>query len=220
MKLEAYGITDGGWEHPDNEDAIIMDDKRRLYGVVDGCTTRNGVKVNGKEASVRITKYLTSCFDGDIKKTIEQTNSIIYQERKDGEDVGVACLTAGHIDNDYMLKLGHVGDGSSYLIRDNKIKRLSGFDKKPSFIPVVGECEKVDIETYKEQLQAGDCLILTTDGMMASLKPEDILRRVLKGREPKIVVNSLVEEIKKKPRIYKEREYRDDIAIIDILVKS
>ena len=112
-----------------------------------------------------------------------------------------------------------MGDCFSFLIRGNEIEEIGIPDgvREHYIYQVIGE-EKINVRTYERQLQEGDHVILSTDGMMASLSNKDVLDIVIKRATPELVVNSLVEEIKKKPRIYKGREYRDDIGIIDVLL--
>ena len=117
MKLISFGKTVKGEDHLENEDAILVDDKLRLYAVADGVTLPYG----GKEASERALKYLKSFFKGDLKKAIEIVNKKIFNDKTKNPEIGHTTITVCFI-KENKIEIGHVGDSYAFIIRKNKLK--------------------------------------------------------------------------------------------------
>lgn len=223
MKLETFGLTEGGREHPDNEDSLLMDDARKLYAVADGLTTRGPLYGGGKQASSRTIDYFSSNFNKSMERAVREANRLLYKDRQKEnskglkQKIGFSTLTAGFIRNNELC-VGNVGDSFAFLVRGNSIEEITIPDGvRGKYIYQVMGDRNVAVGAYKRKLKHGDHVLLSTDGMMASLSEKNVLDVVTEMQEPKLIVNKLVEEIKKKPRILNDkREYRDDIAIIDI----
>ena len=211
MKLISFGKTEKGEDHLENEDAILTDNKKRLYAVADGVSLPYG----GKEAAERAIKYLKSCFKGDLKKAINFTNKKICEDKLKNPNIGHTTLTVGFI-QEKTLKIGHVGDSYAFIIRKNKIKEITipdGVRGTGILTQVIGQ-SYINVHLYEESLEKGDYIILSTDGMTDILDNKKILDIVKKYKKPKDIVNSLIKETKKKLRIYK-----DDIGVIVIFIQ-
>jgi len=91
MKIISFGETEKGEDHLENEDAILVDDKLKLYAVVDGVTLPYG----GKEAAKRAIKYLKFYFKDDLKKAIENVNKKICENKTKNQEIGSTTLTTG-----------------------------------------------------------------------------------------------------------------------------
>jgi len=211
MKINSFGKTEKGEDHLENEDAILIDDKPRLYAVADGVTLPYG----GKEAAQRAIKYLKSCFKGNLKKAIEIINRKIFDEKKENPEIGHTTLTSVLI-KEKNVEIGHVGDSYALIVRKNKIRELTipdGVRGTSILLQAIGQ-SYVDVHIYKETLEKGDYIILSSDGVTDVLKNKEILNAVKKFKKPKDIVNSLIKKTKNKPRIY-----RDDLSVIVLLVQ-
>jgi len=212
MKIISFGETEKGEDHLENEDAILVDDKLKLYAVVDGVTLPYG----GKEAAKRAIKYLKFYFKDDLKKAIENVNKKICENKTKNPEIGSTTLTTGYIKNK-IINIGHVGDSYAFIVRKNKIKEITSPDGVRGtgiLFQAIGQ-SNINVHSYKEPLQKGDYVIFSTDGVTDALDNKEILAIVKKHKEPKDIVNYLIKETKKKPRFYK-----DDLSVIVLFVQE
>jgi len=212
MKITSFGKTEKGEDHLENEDAVLIDDKLRLYAVADGVSLPYG----GKEAAERAIKHLKSCFKGDIKKAIENVNKKICEDKTKNPEIGHTTLTTGFI-KEKNIEIGHVGDSYAFIVKKNKIKEITtpdGVRGTGILTQAVGQLN-INIHCYDEPLKKGDYIILSTDGVTDVLKNKEILDVIKKYKKPKDIANSLIKETKKKQKFYK-----DDLSVIVIFVKD
>jgi len=211
MKIISFGKTEKGEDHLENEDAILVDNKLRLYAVADGVTLPFG----GKEAAERAIKYLKSYFKNNLKNAIEIVNKKICEDKLKNPTIGCTTLTVGFVKKK-TINIGHVGDSYAFIVRNNRIKEITthdGIRGTGILTQVIGQ-SYINVNLYEESLEKGDYIILSTDGMTDILDNKKILDIVKKYKKPKDIVNSLIKETKKKLRIYK-----DDIGVIVIFIQ-
>ncbi|NIM47428.1 MAG: SpoIIE family protein phosphatase [Candidatus Aenigmarchaeota archaeon] len=211
MRLISFGKTEKGEDHLENEDAILIDNKKRFYAVADGVSLPYG----GKEAAERAIKYLKSCFKSDLKKAINFTNKKICEDKLKNPTIGHTTLTAVLI-QEKTLKIGHVGDSYAFIVRKNRIKEITmpdGIRGTGILTQAIGQ-SSIEVHSYEKSLQKGDYIIISSDGIIDILKNKEILNIVKKYKKSKDIVNSLIKETKKKLSPYK-----DDLSVIVILLK-
>jgi len=212
MKIISFGKTEKGEDHLENEDSILIDDKLRLYAVADGVTLPYG----GKEAAERTIKYFKSFFKGDMKKAIETVNKKICEDKIKNPNIGHATLTAGFF-KEKTVYIGHVGDSYAFIVKKNKIKEITtpdGVRGTGILLQAIGQLN-INVHIYEEPLQKGDFVIISTDGVTDVLNNKEIFDIVKKCKEPREIVNALINETKKRARAY-----RDDLSVIVILIKD
>lgn len=210
MKIFAYGRTEKGGSHVENEDSILVNQERNLYAVADGVTLPYG----GRRASNRATEYLKSLFDGDLKKTIQDLNEKLVQEKQRDASIGTTTLTAAHFREDELI-VTHVGDSSAYMISGGKIRRITMPDTVPGthmLIQVVGQID-LDLHFYREKLSRGDIIILATDGVTDAISDKELATIVQENKDLKDIVDEVFLRVDEKPRLYK-----DDKSMIVISV--
>jgi serine/threonine protein phosphatase PrpC len=210
MKILAYGRTEKGDSHIENEDSILIDQERNLYAVADGVTLPHG----GRRASRRTIEYLGSLFDGDLEKTVETLNEKLLLERQKDPMMGTTTLTAAHVRGDELLVV-HIGDSSAYKISAGKIKRITQPDNVPGthmLIQIIGQSELVP-HSYKEKMSPGDFVVLATDGVTDAVSDEELAATIRKVGDVKTIVDEVFSKVDRKPRLYK-----DDKSMIVISV--
>ena len=212
MKIISFGKTEKGEDHLENEDAILIDDKLKLYAVADGVSLPYG----GKEAAERAIKYLKFYFKGDLKRAIENVNKKICEDKIKNPDVGSTTLSVGCIKNK-TINIGHVGDSYAFIVKENKIREITSPDGVRGtgiLYQAIGQLN-INIHLYEEPLQKGDHVILSTDGITDVLSNKEILDVVKNYKKPKDIVEALTNKTKKKLRAYK-----DDLGVIVIFVQE
>lgn len=212
MKIEVYGMTEKGDSHVENEDSIIINEKKGLYAVADGVTLPYG----GKEASSHAVNYLTVMFEDDLIETVKKVNEKIWQDKQVNSSIGSTTLTVAHIKNS-ILQIAHVGDSSAYVIRTNKMMKITQDDSIPGtsmLTQVIGQ-NSVHVHYYKEKLLEGDKIVLATDGITNYISENEIMSIIKENSDLKEIVKRVLSYVEKKPRIYK-----DDKSIIIISLKK
>ncbi len=156
--------------------------------------------------------------DENLIDFIKKVNFKIYKESISNENLkGMGSTFNGVFIFDDLMKIINVGDSRTYLIRNKNITRLTkdhsllqqAIDKGLSeneaekLIPkniitkALGIKEDIEPDLYKIELNLGDRILLTTDGVHDLLSDEEIFKIAKKGKL-EIVVNKIVELAKKK----------------------
>ena len=201
MKILAYGKTEKGDSHIENEDSILIDQERNLYAVADGVTLPHG----GRRASGRTIEYLGSLFDGDLEKTVETLNEKLLLERQKDPWMGTTTLTAAHVGGDELLVV-HVGDSSAYKIRAGKINRITQPDSVPGthiLVQVIGQ-EDTILHSYKEKVSPRNFVVLATDGVTDAISDEELAAIVKKNGRVETIVEEVLLKVDRKPKLYKD----------------
>ena len=212
MKIEVSGRTDRGDSHVENEDSIIIEEKKALFAVADGVTLPYG----GREASTRALKYLIELFDGDLESTVKKVNSKLYNEREKVHSIGSTTLTAAHMKDD-TLEIAHVGDSCALILRDDAVRKITQDDSFPGtsmLTQVIGQ-KDVRVHVYEEKVRKGDIIFLATDGVTNYLSEDEVLTIIKKYSGAEEWINEMFICIENKTRIYK-----DDKSVIIISVKE
>jgi protein phosphatase len=185
MKPVAFGLSDVGRCRESNEDSFLCDTKLGLFAVADGM----GGHAAGEVASRLAVDALVEAFrrnnwNGEardrndaidrLRIAVAEANRkicdeiVLHEEQRGMGTTMVALLTLAE-----HAVIGHVGDSRAYLLRDQRLHRLTS-----------------DHSWVNEQVQAG---LLSTDA--AQKHPmRNIVTRAL-GSRPDVVVDLRTEEI-------------------------
>jgi serine/threonine protein phosphatase PrpC len=149
-----------------------------------------------------------------LSEAIEKANEVIYERgQKKNSDLG-STVTAALVIGD-VATIANVGDSRTYLLREKRLERITQDHSlvarladagviKPEEIRThpqrnqiyrcLGHKPKLDVDTFTVQLQAGDRLILCSDGLWEMVLDDDIQRIVEKARTPQKACDVLIEE--------------------------
>jgi protein phosphatase len=208
MRIATFGKTIKGEMHEENEDVVLIDSKLNLYAVADGVTIPGG----GRKAAEKSIKYLKLLFKKDLKGLVEKVNEKILKEMEE-DPVGYTTLAVAHIKDD-ILQTANVGDSSVFLVRD-KISLVTVSDRlvgTHALAQAIGE-EYIKVDFHEEKLIKGDYIVLATDGITDVLSNEEIFSAVKNLKEPKKIVDFLIEKARERPKAYE-----DDKSIIVICI--
>ncbi|MEM7821843.1 MAG: serine/threonine-protein phosphatase [Candidatus Aenigmatarchaeota archaeon] len=199
MKILCFGKSVQGKDHEENEDNLLIDLELKLFAVADGVTIPKG----GKKAAEKAIKYLKLLFEKDLKGLVEKVNEKILEEM-DNDPVGYTTLAVAYIKNN-ILQTANIGDSSIFLIRD-KISLLTASDRifgTHALTQAIGQ-EYLKVDFREEKLKKGDYIILATDGITDVLSEEEIFSAVKNLKEPKKIVDFLIEKAKDRPKVYED----------------
>ncbi len=207
-EIVSYGASVKGEDHLEDEDTILVDDNMGLYAVADGVTLPRG----GGLASRLAIKTLRSIFKENLEETITQVNKTVMDEKRITPRIGSTTLTAAHLKESH-LDIAHVGDSCALLVRDGQIVLRTEPQNRDGFLTnAIGEYFE-GIQSYKQDVESGDYIVLATDGVTAVLNHQEIADLVATAKEPRRIVENGLREVGSRPK-----QYRDDRSMIVVRV--
>ena len=182
------------------EDSFLvreLGDTSVLDAVMDGVSRCEGAYASGftrqmlQDSSIQSLK--------DLVDTLEQVNSLMFQS---GQGNNLLTTVSAVLKLDDQLHLIFAGDSPVYLIRGSELQELTTIVKS-SLLPSLSGGAVGQYETFKYQhrqitLQPGDRLILTTDGLVDNVFPEEMADIVRASGSPAEAVSTLVELVAEK----------------------
>lgn len=221
MEISVSGNTHTGMIRNNNEDAYGIFPDFKFYVIADGLGGHAGGEVASRLAVDIIGSEISGAFTTleiteIMQRAIQAANSIILM--KAGEDsslhgMGTTVVVAAI--NEDRAVVAHVGDSRAYLIRKDSITQITKDHT------VVEEYIRIGIMTHKDALyhpsrrvlsravgtegvanadfdsiriQAGDVLLLCTDGLTNTLSDKEILQAVSELRpDAEMITNRLIE---------------------------
>ena len=122
-----------------------------------------GGHVSGDIASKIAADTLNEKFE-DLNKIINKANSQILKFQDDNpESLGMGTtMTVVTINEDALMKIGHVGDSRCYVLSDRNLVKVTEDQNVPGYQNVLkqalGSNEKLNIQEIDFQLQIGDVI--------------------------------------------------------------
>ena len=234
--MKSFGLTDIGIKRKYNQDYTIECDKPvgnldNLYIVCDGLGGRNA----GEYASLTAAEaFFEAVEDSDsrlplsvFRDACKKVNSRIYSEGHQPKFSGMATtIVAATVCGDTVY-VTNVGDSRAYiigdevtqitwdhsyvgeLIRSGKITRDEArfHEKNNVIMKAIGAESDVEPDYFQAQLEAGEVLLLCTDGLY-NMVDERTIQRVVLAR------GSLKARVKKLIDLANEAGGRDNIGVI------
>ena len=120
--------TDVGKVRANNQDAPIVSEKLRLYGVADGMGGHKGGEVASTSARDDLLRELEGKTPSvaALSGAIEEVNRQIYhQQEHDDALTGMGTTLSVLWMSDNFVYIGHVGDSRVYLLRDGEFRQMT-----------------------------------------------------------------------------------------------
>jgi len=133
----------------------------------------------------------------NLNELIKNANNRILKFQDDNpESLGMGTtMTAITINEDALMKIGHVGDSRCYVLSDRNLVKVTEDQNVPGYQNVLkqalGSNEKLNIHEIDFQLQIGDVILLCSDGLYNEVGEEYIKKKMQDG----ISAESLVSEV-------------------------
>ena len=181
--------TDVGKVRANNQDAPIVSEKLRLYGVADGMGGHKGGEVASTSARDDLLRELEGKTPSvaALSGAIEEVNRQIYhQQEHDDALTGMGTTLSVLWMSDNFVYIGHVGDSRVYLLRDGEFKQMTldhslveqlvreGVltEKEAQNHPMrniitraIGTDESVEVDVVVEERRKGDLWLACSDGL-------------------------------------------------------
>jgi serine/threonine protein phosphatase PrpC len=221
LALRVHGATHTGNVREGNEDAHVLDRELGLYAVLDGMGGAMGGDVASAKARDVIHAYVKSKRQAMAPRdlmaaAIGAASAAVFEEaksRRDRKGMGttvVACLLV----DERRAVIAHVGDSRAYLLREGRLQQLTRDHtivaellEKGAISPEdaahsayksvlsrnLGNKPEARPDVVEIALQAGDRLLLCSDGLYGYASGEAVLHLLGGGEGPEQVTRDLIE---------------------------
>ena len=181
--------TDVGKVRANNQDAPIVSEKLRLYGVADGMGGHKGGEVASTSARDDLLRELEGKTPSvaALSGAIEEVNRQIYhQQEHDDALTGMGTTLYVLWMSDNFVYIGHVGDSRVYLLRDGEFKQMTldhslveqlvregvlteeeaqNHPMRNIITRAIGTDESVEVDVVVEERRKGDLWLACSDGL-------------------------------------------------------
>ena len=201
--LEPFGLTDAGKVRRNNEDALLVGEGRdeTLFAVADGIGGFEAGEV-ASSIAVRVLEDLEpgTPFEAAIQEANRQILAVSRGDEKlSGMGTTVVAARFGGTQQRPVAEIAHVGDSRAYLLRGEDLRPLtedhslvaelvrSGdltrdqaaeHPQKNLITRALGAEEEVDVDTTVLPVEAGDRILLCSDGL-SDMVPEARISEIL-----------------------------------------
>jgi protein phosphatase len=207
---------------PNNEDRYVADPSSRLFLVADGMGGQDSGERASELASEIIPRILkdklASCEKADkaVQEALDQANQLIIHEgqtQAPGRRMGTTAVLAVQQDN--LVYVAGLGDSRAYLVRNGRVDQLTMDHTVADALERNGALthEQAAVSPWKHVLykflgcvemnegaevrpfmpEAGDRLVLATDGLTNHVTTADLLAGVARGVHPQSWADQLVQ---------------------------
>ena len=217
MNLKANGLTHVGRQRQHNEDSFLVENEARLFIVADGMGGHAAGEVASKIAVESISEFILHtkeddgtwphAYDENFKRSTNRlmtavriaNTRVLEAMRKDARLRGMGTTVVACLADNSTVSVAHVGDSRAYMIRDNKISRITNdhswvFEQVQAGMLTEAEAEKhplrnvitralggaLQVAPDAKEIEAkpGDVYLLCSDGLTGMVPEADILRLV------------------------------------------
>jgi protein phosphatase len=206
--------THQGRVRANNEDAYLVDEEHRLFAVADGMGGHLGGEVASHTAIEALRAAVAS--GASMKDAIERANDAVLDKASaDAELTGMGTtLTAITVVGPSQLLIGHVGDSRAYRLREGApMERLTldhslveelvrqgrltpeqaeSHPQRAIVTRALGVDYGVEVDTYPLAVEAGDRIVLCSDGLTTMVRETDVDRIARTETDPKRAAEALV----------------------------
>jgi protein phosphatase len=203
LEVKAAAKADPGRAREHSPDACLTMPERGLVAVVDGVKATT----SGALAAKTVVTELARTFEATtslspvrmrglptLLAAVQRANKEIFESAKrDPKLRGMVAHLAAALVVDQHVVVAHLGSCRVYRLRDGALEVLgAGPSAKPKVLRAIGADRAVEIDTSVVLAQAGDVLMLCTDGLHTAVSQEEIFEILKRGGEPATTVDALL----------------------------
>lgn len=204
MKVAAR--TEVGPVRGHNEDDLLVDEEHRLFLVADGIGGHPAGDVASRTAVRAAHAALVASSDhepaepeGALADALHAAHDAVLEGVEADpatRGMGTTAVVARLSQDDQRLWVAHVGDSRAYLFRAGRLRRLTTDHRIGGgrLIQALGTWGDVSPDTTQVELDAGDRILLCTDGLTDMVDDDDIAGRLASDEPPQRSCDRLVED--------------------------
>lgn len=213
MKIVSGASTDTGMVREGNEDSYLVDRRLELFAIADGM---GGHRAGEVASAVALEGLRTALIEGaPIADAVGKANTAVWDTASADTDLAGmgTTLTAARFDGE-TLTIGHVGDSRAYLLREDRLDRLtmdhslveeliregkiteeqaSVHPQRSIITRALGVDSTVDVDVYSVVLQPSDRVMLCSDGLTSMVRAATIADIMRGESDPTVAANALVD---------------------------
>ncbi len=213
MRIVSGASTDTGQVREGNEDSYLVDRRLDLFAVADGM----GGHRAGEIASATALDGLRLAVDEGttVADAVGRANTAVWDKAAgDTELAGMGTTLTAAVFDDGTLTIAHVGDSRAYLLRGDRLERLTTdhslveelirdgklteeqaavHPQRSIITRALGVDSSVEVDVYSLVLQGGDRVILCSDGLTSMVRPAAIGTILREHPDPTAAANALVD---------------------------
>lgn len=206
VPLEVCSGTHVGYKREHNEDALLVDEQRRLFAVADGMGGPPAGEVASACTIAALDTHLTAdalTSDAECRvlvDAIDHANRDVVQDAAEHEErqgMG-STVVACHVTWDGIAVVAHSGDSRAYLQRRGEIARLTHdhvrlVKRRRLITRCVGRPRGARPDVIEVVTEPGDRLILCSDGLTDMLEDDVIAWLLRSAPSARGAVDQLIE---------------------------
>ena len=128
---------------------------------------------------------------------IRANKEILKYQDENPTSLGMGTtMTAVTIDEEALMKIGHVGDSRCYVLSDRNLVKVTEDQNVPGYQNVLkqalGSNEKLNIHEIDFQLQTGDVILLCSDGLYNEVGEEYLKHKMQDGTSAESLVSEVL----------------------------
>lgn len=209
--MKSFYLTDAGMVRDHNEDSVIIvknEEGSYLMAIADGMGGHSAGEVASSIAIGYLGKHFKETFRDQskvdavnwIRDAVDEVNTLIFQHEKthpESKGMGTTLVMA-ILTKDYLL-FGNVGDSSGFVMKDNKLHKVtydhtlvnllvsageltreeaSVHPKKNVLMKALGAAQNVDVDIFDCDIDITE-ILLSSDGLTGMLDREGIEKVLL-----------------------------------------
>ncbi len=201
------------------EDPAVLATKGSFYAVADGMGGHSAGQIACEMALKTVIQayYANPSADveGSLRHAIEEANSVVYETAQAiSERQGMGTTLTAAVVHEGQLTVAQVGDSRAYLLRSGQLAQITddhswvaeqvrlGIMTQEEALSSpfrniitrsVGTAQTVEPDILTRPLQAGDALLICSDGLSGYLEPPE-LTEIMGAHSPSVAAMHLVDE--------------------------
>ncbi len=213
MRIVSGASTDTGQVRDGNEDSYLVDRRLDLFAVADGM----GGHRAGEIASATALDGLRTAIEGGspVPDAVGRANAAVWDKAAGDTDLaGMGTTLTAATFGDGTLTIAHVGDSRAYLLRGDRLERLTTdhslveelvrdgkltedqaavHPQRSVITRALGVDSTVEVDVYSVVLEPADRVILCSDGLTSMVRAPRIAEILREESDPTRAANALVD---------------------------
>ena len=214
MRLKVGAGTDTGRVRTQNEDVYVLRADQGLFMVCDGMGGAPAGDVASQMAADIIVDHLNPgradghATSNGARSYLPRTNSLadavrcsnqaIYESgQRDPRRAEMGTTVVSAWLTHHIASVAHVGDSRAYLWHDYHLEQITSdhslADGHNVLLRVVGGGPDVDVDLTEVPIQAGDYLLLCSDGLTRMVPDDTLAEAIARFRNPQRICDFLID---------------------------
>jgi serine/threonine protein phosphatase PrpC len=225
LKLDVAALTDIGCKRTNNEDSFGYDLESRLFVVCDGMGGSNAGETASATAVKECVEYFgrediaALAREERLYRSILHANRVVHRMAQESEEFhGMGTTLVSACLDDRRMIVGNVGDSRAYFLRGGVCAQITndhsfvaeqvrlgsmnpeeaGASPFQSLITrAVGAADTVEPDIFTGNLEPGDIILLTSDGLTRYADAKSIAALIMAGGNLAGACSALIDEAKR-----------------------